>query len=129
METDRKLQEVQLLFKVYEDELNTIMPNFTEELSNILQVKKDIINLENNRNPHYSEDFCKDMSRHSPKEEEMVEINLEECEIEEGSEKDCLQVKEENVVCKNCDEIHDLTLRMCKICNEQHEGCCEIIVT
>ena len=127
MEIERKLQEVQLLFKVYEDELNTIMPNFTEELSNILQVKKEIINLENNRNPHYSEDFCKDMSRHSPQ-EEMVEVDLEECEIDDDKEIDFLKVKEERVSCKNCNEIHDLRLRMCKICNEEHDGCCEIIV-
>ena len=130
MQSEKKLEEVQHLFEVYEDTLNTIMPDFTSELANILQVKREIINLENNRNPHYSEDFSKDMSRHSPDSKEMVEINLEECELEE--EIDFLKPKTEKskiLLCNNCNEVHDLTLRLCKICNEEHDGCCEIVVS
>lgn len=130
MQSEKKLEEVQHLFKVYEDTLNTIMPDFTSELANILQVKREIINLENNRNPHYSEDFSRDMSRHSPDSKEMVEINLEECELAEDI--DFLKPKTEeskNLLCNNCNEVHDLTLRLCKICNEEHDGCCEIVVS
>jgi len=131
MQSDKKLEEVQHLFKVYEDTLNTIMPDFTSELGNILQVKREIINLENNRNPHYSEDFSKNMSRHSPDNKEMVEIDLDECDLEE-EDIDFLKPKTEeskNLICNNCNEVHDLTLRLCKICNEEHDGCCEIVVS
>mgnify|MGYP005682771137 CR=1 FL=1 len=125
-----KVDQIEAIFKVYENELQTTMPFFTEELIRILNIEKKKTSLNNNFTPHYSSDFTQDFKRHKRvktnllKEKEMVTVDLTNLSID--SEEDAEEVNEKEVFCNSCMQKHSMEHRLCNNCLEEHEGCCEI---
>jgi len=104
------------LYKKYETELQVTLPEFSQELSELIfqyTTAKPAINtnksVQQNNSPHFTCDFAEPISRHSQTKQNTRAIEIERC--------------------PNCFEVHSLKLRNCTICNERHDGCCEIIVT
>ena len=102
------------LYKRYETELQVTLPEFTQELSELIFPSTNVqpqLNTEKatekNKSPHFTCDFATPISRHTKK-TKATKPSLE--------------------TCPNCFEVHSLALRQCTICNEEHDGCCEIIV-
>tara|TARA_B100001989_G_C24546829_1_gene471440 strand:+ start:1860 stop:2180 length:321 start_codon:yes stop_codon:yes gene_type:complete len=93
----------------YETELQLTMPTLHDELLQLLDEDKKIDNtpekVSQNKTPHYSCDFVNSMSRH---------MNEEPAQVKSD-------------VCNVCFEVHSLEFRKCLICNEEHDGCCEVV--
>ena len=104
------------LYNRYETELQVTLPEFSQELSELIFQSTKVqpqLNYEKattqNKSPHFTCDFATPISRHTrTKKTKPTKPSLE--------------------TCPNCFEVHSLALRQCTICNEQHSGCCEIII-
>ena len=103
------------LYKRYETELQVTLPEFTQELSELIFQSTNVqpqLNTEKateqNKSPHFTCDFATPISRHTKKTKATNNPSL--------------------ATCPNCFEVHSLALRQCTICNEEHDGCCEIII-
>ena len=126
--SDSKTEKLEALFKVYENELQTTMPFFAEELIRILEIENKKTNLNQNFTPHYSSDFTQNFKRHKKvktnllREKKMVTVDLTKLAIDSEEE----EVREKEIFCNNCMENHSMQYRLCNNCLEEHEGCCEI---
>lgn len=109
------------LYYRYENELEVMLPQFKQELADMLFQSTTTTttklstnkpeNVSKNKTPHFTTDFATPLSRHdtAPKNETTKTTQLD--------------------VCQNCFERHSLALRLCRNCGEEHDGCCEIMVT
>ena len=104
------------LYKRYETELQVTLPEFTQELSELIFQSTNVqpqLNTEKateqTKSPHFTCDFATPISRHTPTKQKKPN-------------------KPSLATCPNCFEVHSLSLRQCTICNEEHDGCCEIII-
>jgi hypothetical protein len=112
MSHKQQIERLTELLKVYENELQVTMPNFAEQILQIVPVKKSLT-----KEPAQKHDFFKDGSRHASP---TVEVAMEECSLDSS--------EDEIKACDNCSEIHDLTMRDCQVCYERHDGCCQIVI-
>ena len=108
------------LYRRYENELEVMLPQFKEELADLLfqstttptakLATNKPENVSKNKTPHFTTDFATPLSRHDtePKNETTKTTQLD--------------------VCQNCFERHSLAMRLCRNCGEEHSGCCEVIV-
>ena len=108
------------LYHRYENELEVMLPQFKQELADMLFQSTTTTklattnkpeNVSKNKTPHFTTDFAAPLSRHdaAPKNETTKTTQLD--------------------VCQNCFEKHSLALRLCRNCGEEHSGCCEVVVS
>jgi len=107
------------LYHRYENELEVMLPQFKQELADMLFESTTTTtklattnkpeNVSKNKTPHFTTDFAAPLSRHdAPKNETTKTTQLD--------------------VCQNCFERHSLAFRLCRNCGEEHDGCCEVVV-
>lgn len=108
------------LYHRYENELEVMLPQFKEELADLLfqstttptaklATTNKPKNVSKNNTPHFTTDFAKPLSRHDAKNETTETTQLD--------------------VCQNCFERHSLAMRTCRNCGEEHANCCEVVVS
>jgi len=108
------------LYRRYENELEVMLPQFKQELadmlfqSNTTTTKLSTNKAENvvkNNTPHFTTDFATPLSRH------------------DAAPKSKTSSTPELGICQNCFEKHSLAMRTCNDCGDEHDGCCEIMVS
>lgn len=124
MQPHPSLARIEKLYMCYQNELHTIMPNFSQELLNILNFKSKKKNYKSNPTPHFSEEFSRPMNIVSKKEEEkafdIITENMTTTKIKNKNSK--------KMQCSDCFEFHVMESRYCQECNETHSGCCDILL-
>ena len=125
MQPHPSLERIEKLYMCYQNELQTIMPNFSQELDNILKLVTKKRNYKNNSTPHFSEEFSKPMKIvSSPQKTEVFDIINQSIQ----PKKDETNNSKMNI-CDDCCEYHIQESRYCEECNETHSGCCDIILS